>query len=264
MKPPFPWKAAVAAAALYTAAFLVTTLLHEGGHALASKLLHGQPVLYNTHVESRNEHLPRQAEVAVALAGPVVSLLQGALVLLWVRREQDAGNGPLFRLYLGLFGVINFFGYLLTGPFVSYGDIGRAEALWQVPAWATIALAVAGGIGLHLVVSRTGPWFLRQGPGLARPVRGQLMRALVLVPWLLGSVLITALNWPLPTVLSLIYPPMSSMVLGAAYGGAMGAPYPVAAAEPPQLLPQLQLGWALGGLALVAALNLWLGQGLAF
>lgn len=233
MKSSFPWRGALAATAHYTAAFLLTVVVHELGHALMSKLLGGQPVLHNTYVDNRNQHLPVIREAAIALAGPLVSLVQGGLLLGWVWRGRPRGDAGLFKLYLGLFGIINFLGYVLTGPFVPYGDIGRAEALAHLPGWAAVVLAVLAGVGLHLLVTRAGPLFLPFGPGLALQPRSRLMQALVGLPWLLGSVLITVLSWPWPTLLSLVYPPMSSMVLGAAWGGAMRQPYPPAG-EPAQ------------------------------
>jgi len=251
----------VAAAALYTAAFLLTCLVHELGHAVVSKLLGGQPVLHNTFVDNRTEPLPAGTEVAIALAGPLVSLAQGLLVLAGVWRGRGAGNAALFGLYAGLFGIINFLGYLLTGPFARYGYIGRAEELLHVPTWLVWGLAIGAGVGLRQAVVATAPLFLRFGPGLARPPRGRLMQALVALPWLLGSGLITALSWPLPTLLSLIYPPMSNLMLGAAWGGAMRRPYPEEAVAPGFLLAALRLGPALGLLVATAAVYRLLAPG---
>jgi hypothetical protein len=232
MPPPFPWRAALLATATYTAAFLLTVLLHELGHALVSKALGGQPVLHHTFVENRTSPLAPRTEVAIALAGPLLSLTQGVLCLQAAARRADTGLAALFGLYLGLFGLLNFLGYLLTGPFVAYGDIGRAEALLQLPTWATWLVAAAAAVSLHGLVGRTGPLFLRFGPGLARPARGRLLQALIALPWLLGSLLLTLLSWPWPTLLSVLYPPLSSMALGAAYGRAMRQAYPVAEAAP--------------------------------
>ena len=69
--------------------------MHELGHALTSKLLGGQPVLYNTHVENRNEHLPVGREVAIVLAGPLLSLVQGLGFLAWAQRQRRAGDAAL-------------------------------------------------------------------------------------------------------------------------------------------------------------------------
>ncbi len=267
MKASFPWRGALAATLLYTAAFLLTVMVHELGHALVSKAVGGQPVLHHASVDNRNEHLSVGREVDIALAGPLLSLLQGLLLLAWARRARGTGNWALFRLYLGVFGLINFLGYLLTGPFVPYGDIGRAEALEQVPAWATITLAVLAAAGLHRLITGTAPLFERFGTGLARQPRGRLMQALVALPWLLGSVMITLLSLPVPTLLSLIYPPMSSVVLGAAYGGAMRLPYPVEEQTnkevPPVLLEHLNPWPALAVLVVLGGIYRALVPGIA-
>lgn len=263
MKTPFPWRGAGAAILYYMAAFMLTTLVHELSHALVAKLLGGLLVLYNTHVETLNEQLLVCAKVAIALAGPLLSLGQGLVFMAWAWRQRAAGDAALCRLYLGVFGSINFLGYLLIGPLVPYGDIGQVEALWHWPIWATVGLAVIAGIGVQFVVASMGPLFLDQGPGLARPARSHLMQALVVLPWLLGSVLITVLSWPLPTPISLLYPIMSSMVLGAAWGRAMRSPYPAAAASVSDapLLHQLHLGWAVAVLTAVGTVFRLLAAG---
>ncbi|MDB5233493.1 MAG: hypothetical protein JWR44_486 [Hymenobacter sp.] len=266
MNTPFPWRGAFKATAHYTAAFLLTVMLHELGHAVVSKLLGGQPVLHNTYVNSRNEHLSASSEIAIALAGPLVSLVQGALLLAWAWRRRATGDAALFGLYMGLFGVINFLGYVLTGSFVPYGDIGRAEALWSLPAWATVVLAVLAAAGLHRLVASTGPLFVPFAPNLAHQGRGRIMQALIALPWLLGSILITALSWPLPTLLSLIYPPMSSMVLGAAWGGTMRQSYPPddeAERASVPLLSSLHWGSALGALVAFAIVYRLMAPGIA-
>lgn len=265
MKTAFPWRGAVAATLHYTAAFLLTTLVHELGHALVSKVLGGQPMLYNTHVENLALHLPASTEVAIALAGPLFSLVQGVVFMGWAWGRRGSGDAALWRLYLGLFGLINFMGYLLIGPVVPYGDIGQVEAIWQVPVWATVTVAVLAGVGVQWVVGRTAPLFLDFGQGgLTRPLRGQMMQGLIAVPWLLGSVLITALSWPLPTPISLIYPIMSNMVLGAAWGKAMRGTYPEEALAPAiPLLHQLHLGWAVAAVAVVGTVVRLLAAGVA-
>ncbi|MDQ2793150.1 MAG: hypothetical protein M3Y12_03965 [Bacteroidota bacterium] len=265
MKTVFPWRGATAAALHYTAAFLLTTLVHELGHALVSWRLGGQPMLYNTHVENLARHLPASTEVAMALAGPLLSLVQGAVFLGWAWTRRGSGDAALWRLYLGLFGLINFMGYLLIGPLVPYGDIGQVEASWQVPVWAEVAVAVLAGVGVQWVVGRAAPLFLDFGQAsLARPLRGQLMQGLVAVPWLLGSVLITALSWPPPTPISFIYPILSNMVLGAAWGKAMGGTY---SDHPPNpeapLLSQLHFGWAVAAVAIVGTVFRLLATGVA-
>ena len=86
-------------------------------------------MLYNTHVENRNEHLPVGREVATALTGPLLSLVQGLGFLAWAWQQCGAGDTALWRLYLGMFGIVNFLGYLsisLLYPILSSMVLGRA------------------------------------------------------------------------------------------------------------------------------------------
>lgn len=244
------------AVCLYTAAFLVTVLLHEAAHALMALAVGVHPTLFNSHVDTPPAG-PRQ-EILIALAGPVFSLVQGVVGLGLTSRGRGTGAGALFGLFLGVFGVINFLGYVMTGPVVDYGDVGQAEKLLGVPIAAAIVLAVAAAVAVMLAVRATAPLFMRfvptAGPG-ATPaeVKAQKRRYLWPLlgwPWLLGSLLITVLGWPLPNILSLIYPPMSSLVLGAAFGAAVRRPDLLGAPATPGVLrvspwgPALALGIA--------------------
>ncbi len=248
---------AFAAVCLYTAAFLATVLLHELAHALMALAVGVHPTLFNSHVDAPPAG-PRQ-EILIALAGPVFSLAQGVAALALTARGRSTGPGALFGLFLGVFGIINFLGYVMTGPVVDYGDVGQAEKLLGVPVAAAIVAAVAAAVAVTLAVRATAPLFLRFVPALgpgASPAavvaqKRPYLRALLLWPWLLGSVLITALSWPWPTVLSLVYPPLSSMVLGAAFGAAIGRADLLGAPAAPAVLraPQWALALGLGALA---------------
>ena len=254
---------------LYTSAFLLTVLLHELGHAVAGLLVGDHPVFYNSHVENTAQNLSSRALLLIALAGPLVSLGQGLVLLAVARHQRGTGSGQLWCLYLGLFGLINFLGYVLTGPFVAYGDLGQAEALLHLPPWLRLAAAV-GATGLLVVVVRgTGRLFLRFVPAAstAEPVaaftrRRQFLRGLIVWPWLVGSGLILALSWPLPTLLSLIYPPMSSMVLGSAFGAALRLPDTAALRQPAPVIAQRQWLPALG-LLVIAVVYRMLQSGVA-
>ncbi|UOQ66878.1 hypothetical protein [Hymenobacter volaticus] len=216
------------ATCVYIAAFLLTELLHELAHALMALALGGQPVLYNSSVRNLDS-LSDSKQVLVALAGPIFSLLQGLVVLVFVRRSQATGPAALFALFFGAFGLINFLGYLMITPFVPYGDLGQVAAIWHLPMSLLLGVAVAAVIILTASIRRMAPLFMRFVPAevatpATRAAKGRMLRALIAWPWLIGSVLITFLSWPLPTFASFLVAPMSSMVLGAAWGAAMRQP----------------------------------------
>lgn len=79
-------------AVCYMLAFLLTTVLHEFGHAIVGSLLGSSPVLHHNYVEHLDRaSLPVMHQAWIACAGPLVSLAQGLLLLPVVRRRS---GGP--------------------------------------------------------------------------------------------------------------------------------------------------------------------------
>jgi hypothetical protein len=122
----------------------------------------------------------------------------------------------------------------------------------------------AAGLGcLVLLMSRMAPLFLQHLPTevqTAPATRARGMRALLLWPWLLGSVVLVllALPAPHPAVVANMF--MSPMVLGRTYRRALAGPAVASTATEPQRAP-----WALAlaVLALVVGFRL-LGRGIAW
>lgn len=253
---------AFSAICLYIAAYLLTIVLHEVGHAVMALALGDHPILYNTSVSNTNKLLSGTAHVLIAAAGPVVSLLQGTVLLL-LRRGRSAGPSALFWLYMSVFGLINFFGYLMIAPLAKSADTGQIAALLHVPAAMQWAVA-AGSLGcLVLLMASTAPLFLRQLPAAVQAdsaAKTSGMRALLLWPWLVGSVLLVllALPAPHPAVVANMF--MSPMVLRRAYQRALASPVVATTAT-----TQLRSPWALGLAVLVLAVGFrLLGRGIAW
>lgn len=229
MSPTQPASRALAfnAILLYVAAYLVTIMLHEVGHALMSLALDGRPVLYNTSVQNTNKLLASSAVVLIAAAGPLLSLLQGASLLVWLRRRPPAGAWGLFWLYMAVFGLINFLGYLLIAPVVKGGDTGQIVARLHVPAAAQWVVAALSLYGLIRVIGSTAPLFLGLLPTELQHnavQRATGLRGLILWPWLVGSVVLVllALPAPHPAVIANMF--MSPMALRRAYVNGLQLP----------------------------------------
>lgn len=160
------------------------------------------------------------ALVLIAAAGPLVSLAQGLGLLSWVWRRRPGGCWGLFWLFAGVFGLINFLGYLMIAPLVSGGDTGQIAALLHEPAWLQWAVAgLAAGL-LAAVIGRTGPLFRQLLPAESAahaPTRVAGMRALLLWPWLLGSVGLGLLALPAPHPAIIANLVLSPLVLGRAF-----------------------------------------------
>jgi hypothetical protein len=254
---------ALSAICLYIAAYLLTIVLHEVGHAVMALALGDHPILYNTSVSNTNKLLSGTAHMLIAAAGPVLSLLQGTVLLLLLRRNKRVGPSTLFWLYMSVFGLINFFGYLLIMPLAKGADTGQIAALLHVPA-AVQWVVAAGSLGcLVLLMGSTAPLFLRQLPTAVQAdpaAKTSGMRALLLWPWLVGSVVLVLLTLPAPHPAVVVNMFASPMVLGRAYRRALGSSVVATTAT-----EQLGSLWALALVVLVLAVGFkLLSRGIAW
>lgn len=201
----------------YLLAFLLTTVLHECGHAVVGSLLGSGPVLhhnYVVHMARGSLSIPHQAWIA--LAGPSVSLLQALALFPLVHHRKGGGLFDLFLLWMVLLGFGNFLGYLMTGPLFTAGDVGKVHRLLEVPMVIRIALAFLGGALLcRLAIWSTRPFlrFTREGAMLeSQASRSSFNLRIIIFPWLIGSAVMTLLYLPVIAVVSIIYPISSGMV----------------------------------------------------
>lgn len=202
---------------LYVAAFLLTTIIHELAHALVGTMNNSSPVMHHNYVEHlATDHLTANQQILIALAGPVISLIQGLFAGYLYLRSPRERMTDLFLLWTAVLGFNNFLGYLMTGPFFGNGDIGRVYDILDTPAWIQIGLAVAGaGILLFIAYKLTVPFlrfsYERDWVGDGRSRKNFSFHILIL-PWIIGSVIVTVLYLPIIAIVSIIYPIMSGMV----------------------------------------------------
>lgn len=204
-------------AVCYVLAFLITTFLHEVGHALVGAWFGSHPVLHHNYVAHLDrDALPVMHQVWIALAGPVVSLLQGSLLLPVVMRRKGGGLLHLVLLWSMLLGFGNFFGYLMTGPIFSAGDIGKVLLLLDVPKTVQVGIALIGTAVLCIIAYRVSRPFLQFAPEQsmleAAASRLSFNKRIIILPWLIGSAVVTLLYLPVVAIVSIIYPFSSGMV----------------------------------------------------
>ena len=138
------WMLVAGSALAFAAAYVLTTAIHELAHALAAAVFGLHPVWHG----DTTPHLTGTAaqETLVALAGPVYSIVSGTAILALSSRAR--GYPGLLLTWLGLLSVAGFFGYLLSGPFATRGDIADALRLQHAPPWVGWLGFVAGLVGL--------------------------------------------------------------------------------------------------------------------
>jgi hypothetical protein len=223
----------VSSTVAFVGAFTLTTLLHELGHFVSYLAFGGHPVLYFNRVEADDSTISLTGVVVSAMAGPVVSLVQGLLCAWWVRARGLNRRLDLFVQWLALFGFINVFGYLMLTPLSAVGDTGKVAGLLGVPTWLSVLISVAGIALLLVTVIRQDTHFrgfLHGEPGTRE--RARWINALVFVPIVAGSVVNVAFAFPIPAVLSAVYPATSSLTVLAGFAAMQQARRPELPASP--------------------------------
>lgn len=203
--------------ALYVTAFLVTTMLHESFHALFGVLFDSHPVLHHNYVEHLNsETITTSQNIAIALSGPLFSLMQGIIAAGIFFKMKKYDLPQLFIAWVSILGFNNFLGYLLTGPLFKVGDIGRVYLILGAPLYLQIIgslIAAVVLVKITLMMSRpllgfaTHQEWLQDGRS-----RRKFLFHIIILPWIFGSLIMTVLYLPIIAIISIIYPVMSGFV----------------------------------------------------
>lgn len=110
---------------------VVTVILHELGHFVPAYFYGLEPELHHNFVFYDDAIVSPTAQAIIAAAGPVVSLILGIVFLFVSKRKKTKGLFSLLTLWMGLQGLLSFFGYLFIAPFFSYGDTGKVKFLFK-------------------------------------------------------------------------------------------------------------------------------------
>lgn len=202
---------------LYTITFLITTIIHECSHALLGMLYGSDPVLHHNYVEHFSiSHLSVMQQVIISLAGPIASLIQGLLAGWAYLNTQKQRPLHLFLLWFSVLGFSNFFGYLMTGPLFQAGDIGKVFLLLRFPLFTQIIFAVLGATILFVIAYKLTVPFLqfsyRHKWVADQQSRMKFSFNIIILPWIMGSAIVTILYLPIIAIVSIIYPVMSGMI----------------------------------------------------
>lgn len=184
-----PYRLVNSAVAFACALYIMVTL-HEFAHAVAGLALGLRPVLYASSVDYLITGSASE-QITTALAGPLFSLVSGLLIL--ALPPRGGAFARLFVLWLGLQSCQEFFGYLITGPFVRVGDIGQALSLLAAPGWVYALCFLAGWAGTFWL-GRVATQHLLVFTDPQPETRAPQLRQLGLFAWLLGAAVTIALS----------------------------------------------------------------------
>lgn len=204
--------------AFYVAAFLLTTIIHELAHAVSGLLLGSDPVLHHNYVEHLSEDsISASRKAVIAMSGPFISLMQGVLAAFLFYKYAKYNASGLFLLWFCVLGLFNFLGYLLTGPIFVNGDVGKTLMLLEIPLWIQISVALFGAVFLLLTAYLLTEPFLKFSYREEWVNKGKSRKNfsffILILPWLIGSGIVTLLYLPIIAIVSIIYPITSGMVL---------------------------------------------------
>ncbi len=202
---------------LYVTAFLVTTILHESFHTIFGVLFDSHPILHHNYVEHLDgEALTTTQNIAIALAGPLMSLMQGIIAATVFFKMKKYGLLQMFIAWVSILGFNNFLGYLLTGPLFKVGDIGRVYYMLDTSLYLQIILALLAAVILVKITLMMSKPFLgfatRHEWILNGHSRRKFLFHIIILPWIFGSLIMTVFYLPVIAIISIIYPVMSGFV----------------------------------------------------
>jgi hypothetical protein len=182
---------------LFMAAFALNITPHEAAHATTSYMLGFSSTLYQMWVDpDAAVATPRQL-IAIAVAGPIFSLMIGLIG--WLLYRQWYSRRPSGLLFLML--AINGF-YLFLGPVAAAtfgGDFNVALRFAGASKPLMNVISVLGVLILPTMMYFMGKELCSWAPPSFS--RRSAVLCTTAGPWLIGTVLITLLYLPLPSFL---------------------------------------------------------------
>jgi len=188
------WGASCRPTLLFVVAFALNVTPHETAHAITSYLLGFNATVFQMWVNPDSaEATPRQLAI-IAVSGPLFSLAVGAVCwVLYLRRFRDRPSGLAF-LMIAMAGIYSFLGPL-AGAALG-GDFRTAFTFLHVSTSLGYLASAIGFILLPSFMYYMGKELLRWAP--REFGRAKAVACTTLAPWLLGTLLLLLVYWPLP------------------------------------------------------------------
>lgn len=135
-------------ASIAIVAYAAMDMCHEVlGHGVAILLVDDvTPVSLTTVALSSSGAVSRM----VALAGPLMNVLLGALAMAWFRRLTTFGTGAFFLWLFASVNLLNGTGYLTYSGILDFGDMAVVVAGWEPHLAWRAGLAIVGAAGYYL------------------------------------------------------------------------------------------------------------------
>ncbi len=202
--------------AVFVAGFALTTFLHEIAHAITAKMVNTEPVLFHSYVSYDSLATPAMHQLYIAAAGPLFSLLQALIFIRLLHTKTKIDFVAFLYLWMSIIGMVVFLGYIMMGPFVSYGDTGKIYTILAVPEYISLALAATALIciiyffrKLTLVIGH----FIFQLKTETGYENKKAISLFFVFPLLIGTLINVLISLPAPTTMSLVFPIVISLTM---------------------------------------------------
>ncbi len=182
---------------LFVAAFALNVTPHEVVHAITSYFLGFNSTVFQMWVNPDSADATPVQLAMIAASGPIFSLLVG--LLCWILHRRRFKNRPsgLAFLMIAIVGVYSFLGPLAGAAFG--GDFHTAFTFLHIPRPASYLTSTTGFILLPCFMFYMGRQLLRWAP--RQFGRVEAVACTTLAPWLVGTLLLLLVYWPLPSFL---------------------------------------------------------------
>jgi hypothetical protein len=203
---------------LFVPAFALNITPHEAAHAIVAYLLGFNSTLFQMWVNPDAETASPRQVVAIAMAGPIFSLGVGGIAWLLYKLRYNRSPAGLVFLMLAVVGIYSFLGPLAAAAFggdfnIALGSIGASKIIQDATSATGLAL-------LPLFMWFMGKELLRWAPSSFG--RAKAVVCTTVAPWLIGTLLILLIYWPLPRFLIGSTLIGSSFWLFAVFGASYG------------------------------------------
>lgn len=199
---------------MLVAADVVNTVLHECAHYVSALWFGLSPELHHNYVSYPDEGIPDGQRTVIAGAGPLFSLLFGALMLL-IAKQLRPSLTHLFTMWLGLVGMVTCLGYLLIAPIAREGDTGKVFAYFGIPPLVSVGIAAVSFWLIYKLFNYYGRYFTLYSSSETPGPDNTLVQAIIYPTF--GSIVVgTLISLPMPvwvSYLPTIFMPMSNFSL---------------------------------------------------
>lgn len=206
-----------------TTAYLLTIILHEIAHYLMSISLGYETALYHNYIYYVSSG-SKMHDILIAGIGPLFSLILGVIAYS-VSKKIKTSPISLFALWLGIAGLVTFFGYLMIAPLIPVGDTGKVFSLLNIPMWLQIIISIFAIIAITIILIKSTNQFEKYATedfGSIKINRQKWSVSLILIPLILSIILISLLQLPIPHIASILATVCAPFSIMAVFGTFIG------------------------------------------